>query len=242
LAKRVLSLAIALGGFTMSVAAAAMSQPRSRDTKFEQGATASQKAWAKDLMVNAERGAPEAQYRLGRAYIEGHVFKQDVGEAVKWTRAAADQGFAKAEVNLGVMYQEGKWIPRDYAQSLFWNQKAAAQGDANAEYNLGVLYAYGQGVKRDLAEGIRWYMKAAEQGHQVAAYNVGVAYSQGIGVPIDQVKGYMWQLLACHFGFAHCKETLKYLNAHLNPTKIAEARRKADDWIRTHPNVKGISM
>lgn len=140
------------------------------------------------------------------------------------------------------MYTEGRWVPRDYAQSRLWNEKAAAQGDARAEYNLGVIYAYGQGVKKDLPEGIRWYMKAAEQGHQVAAYNVGVAYSQGIGVPVDQVQGYMWQLLACHFGFPQCKGTLKYLDSTLDAARIGDARKKANEWIKAHPNVTGIPL
>ena len=74
----------------------------------------------------------------------------------------------------------------------------------------------------------------------MAAYNVEVAYWQGIGVPIDEVKGYMWQLLARHFGFGHCKETLKYLDANLSLVKIAEARKKANEWIKSHPDVKGF--
>ncbi|MGA7572797.1 MAG: tetratricopeptide repeat protein, partial [Terriglobales bacterium] len=223
---------------TLQIAA----QANNKDWEFSPNVTSNEKAWAESLKRKAAGGSAEAQYELGRAYIEGHVFNQNVGEAVKWTRAAAVQGLAKGEVNLAVMYSEGRWVPRDYAQARVWNEKAAAQGDARAEYNLGVLYAYGQGVKKDLPQGIQWYAKAAEQGHQMAAYNVGVAYSQGIGVPIDEVKGYMWQLLACHFGFGHCKETLKYLDANLSPAKIAEARKKANEWIKSHPDVKGISL
>jgi len=209
---------------------------------FQSGITSGQKSWAEDLKRRAERGSAEAEYELGRAYIEGRVFKQNTEEAVKWTRASAAQGFAKGEVNLAVMYYEGKWIPGDYAQSFVWNQKAAAQGDPQGEYNLGVQYVYGQGVKKDVAEGMRWYEKAAEQGHGIAAYNVGVGYSQGLGLPVDEVKGYMWQLLACHFGFEHCKETLRYLDSVVSQAKRAEARSKATEWIKSHPNVKGIPL
>ena len=219
-----------------------IAQANNNSSEFSPNATSSEKTWAENLKRQAEGGSAEAQYELGNAYIEGRVFQQNIEAAVKWTRAAAAQGLARGEVNLAVMYTEGRWVPRDYAQARLWNEKAAAQGDAKAEYNLGVIYAYGQGVKKDLPEGIRWYMKAAEQGDQVSAYNVGVAYSQGIGVPADEVKGYMWQLLACHFGFPQCKETLKYLDTKLDPAKIAEARRKANEWIGNHPNVKGIPL
>lgn len=228
-----------LGGLLLGVSFA---QAGDLGTGIQTDATITEKSWAQNLKHKAEGGSAEAQYELGRAYIEGHVFKQNTEEALKWTRAAAAQGWAKAEVNLAVMYSEGQWVPRDYTQSRLWNEKAAAQGDARAEYNLGVLYAYGQGVKKDLHQGIQWYTKAAEQGHQMAAYNVGVAYSQGIGVPVDEVKGYMWQVLACHFGFGHCKETLKYLNTNLSSATIAEARKKANEWIKSHPDVKGISL
>jgi TPR repeat protein len=231
------SLAVAI-----SMAPQTIAQANNNGSEFSPNVTSSEKTWALNLKRKAEGGSAEAQYELGRAYIEGHVFQQNIEEAVKWTRAAAAQGLAKGEVNLAVMYTEGRWVPRDYAVARLWNEKAAAQGDARAEYNLGVMYAYGQGVKKDLPEGIQWYMRAAEQGHQMAAYNVGVAYSQGIGVPVDEVKGYMWQLLACHFGFAHCKETLKYLDAKFDAVKIAEAHRKATGWIRAHPNVKGIPL
>jgi len=226
----------------ISMAPQTVAQANPNSSEFSSNVTSSEKTWAQNLKRKAEGGSPEAQYELGRAYIEGRVFQQNIEEAVKWTQAAAAQGFAKAEVNLAVMYNEGRWVPRDYAQSRLWNEKAAAQGDARAEYNLGVLYAYGQGVKQDLAEGIWWYLKAAEQGHQVAAYNVGVAYSQGVGVAIDEVKGYTWQLLACHFGFPHCKETLKFLDSKLDAARIGDAHKKANEWIKAHPNVKGIPL
>jgi TPR repeat protein len=36
-------------------------------------------------------------------YFKGKGVAQDLGEAVRWTRKAADQGYANAQFNLGVM-------------------------------------------------------------------------------------------------------------------------------------------
>jgi TPR repeat protein len=82
-------------GTALLMASAMFSAAAGNGPIFRPDATAAQKAWAENLKRDAEGGPAEAQYELGRAYIEGHVFQRNVGEAVKWTRAAAAQGLAK---------------------------------------------------------------------------------------------------------------------------------------------------
>jgi TPR repeat protein len=210
---------------------------------FEPSATASERAWAESLEVKSEGGSAEAQYELSKAYMEGRILIKDVGKAVKWVRAAARQGLPEAEVNLGILYHSGPGVPRDDLKALYWMKKAADQGDAKAEYNMGVIYVYGQGVQKDLSEAVRWYAKAAEQGHQVGAYNMGMAYSSGVGVPRDEVKGYMWQYLAAsRFGYAVSRKVLEGLDSRLDRATIARARKEADEWVKAHPNVKGVPL
>jgi TPR repeat protein len=136
-------LAAALNG-----AAPAIAQANNDISDLQPNVTPSERIWAQNLSLSAGRGSAQAQYELGRAFLEGRVFKQNVDEAVHWTRAAAEQGLAEAEVNLAVMYNEGRGVPRDDAQSFAWNLKAADRGNVNAEYNIGYSYALGQGVKK----------------------------------------------------------------------------------------------
>src|SRR6195256_2790773 len=96
----------------------------------------------------AERGDPEAQYRIGRMYEFGNGYAQDKAQGIAWVRKAAAQGHADAEQELGVVYATGDGVKQDDAQAVAWFRKAAEHGDATAQYNLGLLYAKGQGVAR----------------------------------------------------------------------------------------------
>src|SRR5690606_33809615 len=55
--------------------------------------------------ISSELGDPQAQFRLGWMYAEGHGVARDDGEALRWFRQAADQGDASAQNWLGWMYQ-----------------------------------------------------------------------------------------------------------------------------------------
>lgn len=204
--------------------------------------TPEERAWAENLEHAAVRGDAEAQFNLSQAYMAGHVFKQNFFETAKWLRAAANQGHPDSQANLGGLYYLGKGVARDYSQAAYWSQKAADQGNVRGEYNLGLMYALGQGVKKSNEQAVHWYLKAAEQGHQVAAYDVGIAYWYGMGIQQDQVKGYMWLLLASRFGWPQSKNTLANLGGRMDPSKIREARKQTNAWIRNHPEVKPVPL
>ena len=52
---------------------------------------------AKLLRPLADEGNAQAQYKLGILYDDGLGVAQDVAEALKWYRLAADQGFASRQ-------------------------------------------------------------------------------------------------------------------------------------------------
>jgi len=97
----------------------------------------------------AERGDPEAQYRIGRMYEFGNGYPQDKAQGIAWIRKAAAQGHVDAEQELGVVYATGDGVKQDDVQAVSWFRKAAEHGDAMGQYNLGLLYVKGQGVARD---------------------------------------------------------------------------------------------
>jgi hypothetical protein len=61
----------------------------------------------------ALKGAPEAQYRLGRMYLNGDDVPPNYGVAREWIQLAADRGFAPAERDLIWMEKEGIGKPRN---------------------------------------------------------------------------------------------------------------------------------
>ena len=53
-----------------------------------------------DLRARAEAGDADAQSDIGFMYGTGQCIPQDVTEAVRWLRLAAEQGHARAQVRL----------------------------------------------------------------------------------------------------------------------------------------------
>ena len=106
----------------------------------------------------ASQGNVRTQSMLGYAY----EVSQNLVEAARWYRAAADQGNAVAQTNLAMMHQNGRGVGRDYVEALKLYRLAADQGVAVAQFNLGLLFAGGQGVQRDYVQAHKWLTLAAE--------------------------------------------------------------------------------
>ena len=68
----------------------------------------------------AEAGDPYAQFYLGLMHYDGIGISQDLLEAEKWFRMAADQGHAPAQISLGVMYGEGQGVRADLVHAFMW--------------------------------------------------------------------------------------------------------------------------
>ena len=122
--------------------------------------------------------------------------EQDLQEAVKWYRKAAEQGFAIAQYRLARCCRFGDGVEQDLPQAVKWYRmalpqddddesfrcalqafeqelrQAAEQGDAGAQYQLARCYREGLGVEMDMKQNLReaakWYRKAAGQGHAQA--------------------------------------------------------------------------
>ena len=81
------------------------------------------------LEEKAEEGDAEAQSMLGFEY----ELKQDLKEAAKWYRKAAEQGIADAQFRLGVAYANGEGVLEDTLAAYAWYNIAAANGDDSAK-------------------------------------------------------------------------------------------------------------
>jgi len=65
-------------------------------------------------------GNPEAQYQVGRMYLEGTGTAKDPVQAARWLRLASDAGQRNAQALLGSMLFRGTEVSRQAALGLFW--------------------------------------------------------------------------------------------------------------------------
>jgi hypothetical protein len=180
---------------------------------------------AKEYRPLAERGDPEAQYRIGRMYEFGNGYPQDKAQGIAWIRKAAAQGHADAEQELGFIYATGDGVKQDDVQAVAWFRKAAEHGDSTAQYNLGLLYAKGQGVAKDYTQSVEWWRKSATQGNADAQFKLAVVYHTGEGVARDEVSALANATLAARNGD---KENIDYRDEIAKPL-TPEQRRRATE-------------
>jgi len=65
-------------------------------------------------------GDPEAQYRLGRTYLDGQGTAKSPKQAARWLSSAADKGQYQAQAVLGAMLFKGESVRRDAALGLMY--------------------------------------------------------------------------------------------------------------------------
>jgi TPR repeat protein len=181
---------------TSSAAAAVVASEQPLEPDLEQRLLARYKSLSSEqiaaLEASAAEGAPEAQFLLGQAFIDGVLVPKNVEKGLMLCRQAAEQNFRVAQTALGDHYLAGNIVARDYAEAFKWYSKAAAQGSPTALSNLGVIYLEGYGQKRDLALAAALFNRAARQGNAVAQRMLGGLYAAGTGVAKDDAEAVRW--------------------------------------------------
>jgi TPR repeat protein len=77
---------------------------------------------------------PEAQYNLGRLYLDRKAGARDPRQAVKWLGLAAKKGQYEAQATLGTMLFKGDEVARQAALGLFWLTLAKDGAGANENW------------------------------------------------------------------------------------------------------------
>jgi TPR repeat protein len=65
-------------------------------------------------------GDADAQYNLGRLYLEGTAGQKDAKQAARWLQLAANKGHYQAQAVLGALMFKGEAVPRQAARGLMW--------------------------------------------------------------------------------------------------------------------------
>ena len=74
-----------------------------------------------------------AQYVLAGAYATGEGVPEDLVEAVRWLRLAAEQEEPGALMQLADLYMTGEGVPKDIGEAIRLARLAAKHGEPRAE-------------------------------------------------------------------------------------------------------------
>lgn len=119
---------------------------------------------------SAKLGNVNAQYMLGRIYLESDSEHENVEKALQWLGKAADNGNALAQYAMGKLYLTGNHLEKDAVKAVELFTKSAEQGNQYAQYALGKLYLLGHDVRQDKETALHWLSAAAAQGNIYAKY------------------------------------------------------------------------
>ena len=86
------------------------------------------------VLEKAKAGNPDAQSSVANWYHAGQGTPQNLVEAAKWHRKAAEQGNAFSQEALGTFYLGGLGVSKDFTMANKWYRKAAEQGRVKAQY------------------------------------------------------------------------------------------------------------
>jgi TonB family protein len=85
------------------------------------------------LIKAAEEGNVDAQINLGDEYVEGLNVSQNIDEAIRWYKSAAEQGSRDAEMVLSNIYDLGiGGIQKDYVQEYMWLEIVASSASKDS--------------------------------------------------------------------------------------------------------------
>ena len=92
-------------------------------------------------MLMTRAAMAEVQCSLAELYRDGNGVRQDMAEAARFFRKAADQGHAQAQCGLGRMTRRGEGgLKKDDEAAAQLFRRAADQGFPQAQSNLGLCY------------------------------------------------------------------------------------------------------
>jgi TPR repeat protein len=138
-----------------------------------------------------QKASNDALLEVGEMREKGDEVPQNLTEAAKWYRRAADQKDPRAMVRLASLLVNGTGVPKDYDQA-FQLCHSAAKDYAAGQYCVGFLYQHGFGVQQDAVEAAKWYQRSAAGRHSPAYLALGQMYWKGEGVKTDRVASFLW--------------------------------------------------
>ncbi|MDL2207258.1 sel1 repeat family protein [Desulfovibrio sp. OttesenSCG-928-M16] len=155
------------------------------------------------MLVNAEKGQPQAMLTVGTLYEQGIGVPRNFTKALEWYTKAANAGDRDAWMSLGVCYEIGIGTTADPDKALAAYTRSASLGFHPAQYKLADMYLKGRGVARDESKGFDYLNKAAEGRESAAMFDMGVVLGDGLfGRKAEPEKARQWFTKAAEAGHA----------------------------------------
>jgi TPR repeat protein len=112
----------------------------------------------------ANKGNAQAQYKLGKLYLDGIVVPLDIGAGFYWLQESAKQNNVHAQCSLGVIQLRGLFgVEINPLIAFQWFRLASEQGDDDATKYLAECFLLGKGTEKNIDEVIRIWKKFAQE-------------------------------------------------------------------------------
>ena len=160
---------------------------------------------------------------------KGQHIPQNLPEAVRLFRLAAEQGNEYAAYRLGKLYLGGEGVLKDVEAAVRWLTFAADRKNPFAEYALGVLHFKGDGVPKEIPKALEYLKRSAAQGNQFAQYRLGKMYLMGVDVPKDVQTALQFLTAAAQQGNQYAQYTLAKL--YLMGQDVQKDKDSAIRWF-----------
>src|SRR5580692_3429738 len=156
----------------------------------------------------ARSGIPEAEFRVGRCYLEGAGVPPSRADGVRWVERAATKGYVEAQALLATLCLHGMGpgfaeagsktggslfggqttAQPDYPNAAKWARRAAEGGSSEGQAVLGFILTSGPEDLRNIEEGDRWYQKAAEGGSPQGQLGYALVLARNTDSPETQAE------------------------------------------------------
>jgi TPR repeat protein len=158
----------------------------------------------KDLIALAKEGWPDAQYRLGTAYVAGWGFRPSLEQGKLWLQEAANQGHIWAE----------QW---------FKHNPAAIDGAFG--FKLGAPFTPPPGATAErTAEGLRYVVKATKPVHPFTEYSVVTTPKTGLIHTIEAEVELQKYPAQQQFAYAHLRLQKEFWTQPQETRRIYQAQ------------------
>jgi hypothetical protein len=169
-----------------------------------------QKDATHDLLAQAQRGAPAAQYQLAKQLLGAASSVQaDLAQARAWLERAAASNHPESAFELGIAYRDGVGGERDAGKARKWLERAAEVGVLRARIALAELdRADTPLAPANLDTAAATPLAAARRGDAQAQFELAMMYLNGERVTRDASAAHDWLIKAASQNHRLAQRTL----------------------------------
>jgi clan AA aspartic protease (TIGR02281 family) len=162
----------------------------------------------------ADQGDTAAQYRVGVLYAD----RQDLPEAARYYKLAADQNHHEAQARLAMLNCNGQGVPKNAEECIRLYRLAADGGVTQAQVNLAARYLTGDGTSTNHGEAARFARLAADRNDSTGQLLLGICYETGVGVRKDRGEAVRLYRLSAGQGNVSAQNSLARLGEQRAPS------------------------